>query len=74
MGAAEDRSHEPTEPVPEFTDAERAKLRALLDLLDRAARGKVDRPGPATVEPAAPTAEDFAELRAKRRRRAHRNG
>lgn len=76
MGAAEDRSHDDVDQVevPDLTPTERARLRALLELIDRAALGKVDRPRPPRLEPPAPTAEDFAELRAKRRRRAHRHG
>lgn len=74
MGAAESES--PTapesEPEPEFTPRERAKIRVLLDLLDRA--GRVDRQKEVEVREPAPTPEDFAELRARKRRREHRHG
>lgn len=74
MGAAEDSATEQSDSVPDLTPTERAKLRALLQLLDRAALAPVDPPRPAKIEPAKPTAEDFAELRARRRRRTHRHG
>lgn len=40
MGAAEDRDHDDqaVDDVPELTPVERARLRALLDLIDRGAR------------------------------------
>jgi hypothetical protein len=58
----------------ELTREDKLRLKALLKLLDKAVGGAVDRGGVTTIEPAAPTPEDFAELRARRRRRAHRNG
>jgi hypothetical protein len=76
MGAAEDRSHDNAEQaeVPELTPTERARLRALLELLDRAAAGaKVDRGAPARVRPRPePTAEDFEMVRKIRRRKGLR--
>lgn len=66
--------------IDELTAEEWAELRPLLQpvlrkLLRYVTQRRVDRPGVAKVEPAVvPTPEDFAELRARRRRRAHRHG
>jgi hypothetical protein len=74
MGAAEDRSHDDAEA--EFTPDERAKLRELLDLIERGARRRlrrrpVDDAGDDTVRP---TPEQIAEVRAKVRKHMKRQG
>ena len=73
MGAAEERDG--SVAVSDRRELEEARKLAvrLLELIGKL-ESRVDRPGLAKVEPTAPTADDFAELRARRRRRAHRNG
>lgn len=68
MGAAEDRSRDDAgqvEEVPDLTPAERAKLRALLDLIERGARAGLEprkRPAPKVYPRGTP--EQEARLRA----------
>jgi uncharacterized protein YnzC (UPF0291/DUF896 family) len=75
MGAAEDRSRDDDDA--DFTPAERAKLRELLDLIERGARKRlrsrqpVDDDGDDKVRP---TPEQIAEVRAKVRKHMKRQG
>jgi len=75
MGAAEDRSHD-SESESEFTPAERAKLRVLLDLIERGARERL-RKAPVDEsddDKVRPTPEQLAEVRAKVRKHMKRQG
>jgi hypothetical protein len=75
MGAAEDRRTD--NPEPDFTPDERAKLRELLDLIERGARKRlrvrrpVDDPDEDRVRP---TPEQIAEVRRKVRKHLKRQG
>lgn len=74
MGAAENRSRDDIEP--DFTADERAKLRELLDLIERGARKRL-RPRPvddASEDKVRPTPEQIADVRAKVRRHLKRQG
>jgi hypothetical protein len=75
MGAAEDRRTDDAEA--DFTPDERAKLRELLDLIERGARKRlrvrrpVDDPDEDRVRP---TPEQIAEVRRKVRKHLKRQG
>lgn len=65
MGAAEQHDDTEVEPVPELTPAERAKLRALLDLIERGAReGLAPRKRPPPKKYPTGTPEQEARIRA----------
>jgi len=79
MGAAEDRENEDGTALVDRRELQAARKLAvrLLEMI-----GKLESQPPVDVDstPAVrtpstqPTAEDFAELRARRRRKAHRHG
>lgn len=74
MGAAEDRSHD---DEAEFTAAERAKLRELLDLIERGARRRLRKKAPVDDpdgDKVRPTPEQIADVRAKVRKHLKRQG
>ena len=77
MGAAEDRDDEGTALVDrkELHAARKLAMRLLEMIGKLEGQPTVDADPQNEVRPSTgPTPEDFAELRARRRRRAHRNG
>ena len=74
MGAAEDRDGSDLEA--EFTPEERAKIRELLDLIERGARRRLRRRPIDDSDDGGvrPTPEQIAEVRAKVRKHLKRQG